>query len=83
MSQKPEIIPKLCDRMMTSMMLSPHPDDGRLVAALTAVAAAGPCQPQTSPSSIAAGGGKSPQPSSSRQPSMPTNPKALSHKPKC
>ena len=37
MSQKPEIIPKLCDRMMTSMMLSPHPDDGRLVAALTAI----------------------------------------------
>ena len=91
MSQKPEIIPKLCDRMMTSMMLSPHPDDGRLVAALTAtttfsattVAAAGPCQLQTSPSSVATGGGKYLPSSSSRQPSMPTNPKALSQKPKC
>ena len=91
MSQKPEIIPKLCDRMMTSMKLSPHLDDGRLVAALTAtttfsattVAAAGPCQPQISPSSIAASGGKSPPSSSSRQPAMLTNPKALSQKPNC
>lgn len=37
----------------------------------TTVAAAGPCQPQISPSSIAASGGKSPPSSSSRQPAMP------------